>query len=542
MKIINILRACREVPYDILLNRLFKIIIFVILFFITVINVSFAQNNYVFGPSIRVNDDPPGSSFHHIASSGFHGIACRGDTVLAMFSDERNGGNRAVYFSKSPDARQTWGPNVRVIGGTADFEADWASIALDAQGYIYITCRSWESGPEQNVYFTKSTDGGLTFSDSVLVNDTTRLVQQMPSIAVDSSGQKVYIAWEDGFLTGGGNPDYNIRVSVSTDGGTSFLPSVRVDDTGIDSSWQQKPSIGCSRAGDTVYVAWRDERNDRDVYFSRSIDGGQTFEPNIIVNDTAGVPVSSQRDPSIWVSKSGNIFIVWEDLRSGPSDIFFDKSTDGGVSFSQDIKVTDTLWGAADCSITADDSERIYIAWLDNRTYGQTGSDIYFTYSTDTGSTFAPNVRVNDLGGTIDAWDWNANIAVNSEGKVFVAWFSDRNDPTRVNTDIYAAAGIYTGIKEYINKQTSCSTITVYPNPYKNKVHITLMDTKPEENISIMIYDITGRCIKTIENILSNHIVWTGIDDLGNKVPAGVYFCHVKSDRITDIKKIIKID
>ncbi len=264
---------------------------------------------------------------------------------------------------------------------------------------------------------------------------------------------------------------------------------------------------------------------------------------HIIVNDTISVPISSQRDPSLWVSKSGNIYIVWEDLRLGPSDIFFDKSIDGGLSFGQDIKVADdTSGGRGDCSITADDSERIYIAWDDSRNSGTTDYDIYFSFSTDTGSTFSSDVRVNDLEGILDAWDWDANIAVNNEGKVFVAWDTDRHDPTRVNTDIYAATGIYTGIEEYINKQTSYSTITVYPNPYKNKIHITLMDTKPEENISIMIYDITGRCIKSIENILSNHIVWTGIDDVGNKVPAGVYFCHLKSDRITDIKKIIKID
>jgi hypothetical protein len=66
-----------------------------------------AQNNYVFGPSIRVSDDPPGSCDRNISSAGQHGIACRGDTLYVVWYDWRNGYG-AVYFSKSTDAGQTW--------------------------------------------------------------------------------------------------------------------------------------------------------------------------------------------------------------------------------------------------------------------------------------------------------------------------------------------------------------------------------------------------------------------------------------------------
>ena len=121
-------------------------------------HILFSQNNYVFGPSIRVNDDPPGSSYHGIRSSGQHGIACKGDTVYAVFADERDGGYRAVYFSKSTDGGQTWWSNVRVAGGLPDFETLYASIALDAQGFIYIAFRGDEPGNDRNVYFIKSID------------------------------------------------------------------------------------------------------------------------------------------------------------------------------------------------------------------------------------------------------------------------------------------------------------------------------------------------------------------------------------------------
>ncbi|TET17839.1 MAG: hypothetical protein E3J78_07110, partial [Candidatus Cloacimonadota bacterium] len=40
----------------------------------------FAQG-YVFGPNIRVNDDPAGSSSHWAPHGGQRGVAVRGDTV-----------------------------------------------------------------------------------------------------------------------------------------------------------------------------------------------------------------------------------------------------------------------------------------------------------------------------------------------------------------------------------------------------------------------------------------------------------------------------
>jgi len=505
----------------------------------------FAQNNYEFGPSIRVNDDPPGSSHHNIRSSGQHGIACRGDTVYAVFADERSSGYRAVYFSKSTDGGQTWWSNVRVAGGLSDFETMYASITLNAQGVIYVAFRSDEPGNDRNVYFIKSIDGGLSFLDSVLVNDTTRAIQWRPSIAVDSSGQKVFVAWEDA-RNPVNPPNYDIYFARSTDGGTTFLPSIRVDDTGSDTTWQIGPSIGCTQSGDTIYVAWDDDRNGTlDVYFSRSIDGGLSFEPNILVNDTAGTTPSSQWLPSLWVNRLGNVYVCWQDQRSG-LQIYCDKSTDGGISFSQDILVSDSAAPASYPSVAADDSDRVFVAWRDARDYDTTGHDIYFSFSSDGGNTYSSDVRVNDLGGIVDAWDWNANIAVNENGKVFVAWDTDRNDPQRFYLDIYCASGQYVGVQEFADPAPAIS-VGCHPNPFTELTIISLTITQEANSkVCMRIYDISGRLAKSFENLtwdyLSvNQVVWNGTDDTGNALPPGVYFCFMQMGEITYTYKIVRI-
>lgn len=509
--------------------------------------ILFAQDNYSFGPNVKVNDDLPGSSYHGIRSSGQHGIACRGDTVYAVFSDER-GGPRATYFARSTDAGQTWNPNIRVAGGLSGFATGGASITLDAQGWIYVACMSWEPGPESNVYFTMSTDGGASFSDSVLVNDT--INAQMPSIAVDSSGQNVFIAWEDTRNPNPPTPNYDIYFARSTDGGATFLPNIRIDDTGTDSSWQRHNSIDCTWTGDTIYIAWDDERNStEDIYFSRSIDGGQSFEPNILVNDTAATTPSTQWQPSLCVSKTGIIYTIWQDYRSGDHyHLYCDKSTDGGVSFNQDVEVSDTSTSCSYPSVAVDDSDYVYVAWRDVRTFSTTGHDIYFSFSADSGSTFSPDVRVNDLGGFVGAWDWNANVTANNQGKVFVAWDTDRNDPFG-NLDIYSATGDYVGIQEYCGPKPAI-ILQCCPNPFTQMTNVICgiahgATSIEEYTLSVNIYDASGRMVKSftlspLHSALS--ITWCGDDDFGQEVPVGIYFVELVSNNEKYVKKIVKIE
>ncbi len=509
----------------------------ILLSFILLPLILLAQNNYVFGPSIRVNDDPPGTAFHSTYSSGQHSIGCRGDTVYLVWSDERID-PRAVYFSRSTNAGNTWSANLRLSTSNPDLDGATPSLTLDALGNIYICYAQYDwSTFNVDVYFTRSTDGGESFSTPLLVNDTTRAAQDMPSVAVDSSGEKVFVAWQD-TRNSGVTPNFDIYMSKSTDGGISFLPSIRVDDTGIvDTSDQQSPSIGCTRSGDTVYVAWQDERNRNgadnfDVYFSRSVDAGMTFEPDVLVNDTVGTNQSTQGSPSLWISKSGNIYIVWRDNRFGPYQVYFAKSIDGGQSFLGHKRVTDTLdSGGIPPSICSRTDSLIYVVWKDARTYSQTGDDIYFSFSTDSGDSFRANVMVNDILVMEDAWQWSPTICVNESGEVFVAWEDGRNHP--LNPDVYFAAGQYVGIKEQVCKKTLRDVVQLFPNPFHN---VLTIECEGSEIDRIEIFDVTGRSVKGVE-LNDKRAANLEVRDL----PGGVYFIKIKMNGGLLVKKVIKI-
>ncbi|MEO0136914.1 MAG: YCF48-related protein [candidate division WOR-3 bacterium] len=86
-------------------------------------------------------------------------------------------------------------------------------------------------------------------------------------------------------------------------------------------------------------------------------------------------------------------------------------------------------------------------------------------------------------------------------------------------------------------------SLWVYPNPFRNNVHIRcrIHDT----GYMIKIYDVSGRVVKSfnLESCILNHessITWFGDDDMGNNLPAGVYFIVPENKSFSPVR-VVKI-
>jgi hypothetical protein len=211
------------------------------------------------------------------------------------------------------------------------------------------------------------------FEPNVRVNDITLgpsdAHQMDPDMVIDSMGN-IYLTWTDFRESANGD----IYFAKSTDGGNTFLSEIKVNDDGVDAI-QTSPSIAVDSPG-KIYITWIDDRDNisGDLYFSRSIDGGNTFSINKKINDDPDNPFNARQDlPSIAVDNSGRIFIVWSDNRSYVSDdIYITNSSDGGVTFSANRKVNDVdILLQFDPAITIDSSNNIYITWSDIRKRGK---------------------------------------------------------------------------------------------------------------------------------------------------------------------------
>ncbi|MEO0094270.1 MAG: YCF48-related protein [candidate division WOR-3 bacterium] len=94
-----------------------------------------------------------------------------------------------------------------------------------------------------------------------------------------------------------------------------------------------------------------------------------------------------------------------------------------------------------------------------------------------------------------------------------------------------------------MNVDSHIQSLLVYPNPFRNNLHIRcrIHDT----GYRIKIYDISGRVVKffNLESCILNHessITWFGDDNLGRELPAGVYFI-VSEDKNCSPTRVVKI-
>jgi hypothetical protein len=237
----------------------------------------------VFGNWVRV-DDAPGNS-NHIAD---HPITMIDDSlnIYVVWQDNRdNDLFYDIYFAVSRDTGTTFTtPNIP-LSNSPDTNDVYPWLDVDSNGNIYAV---WQSKANNmwKIYFTKSTDGGVSFTSAdtltgvQVVNDFDSGINfgPQPKRVVDSCSDTttyIYVIWADN-RTG----SIQIRLALSTDGGSSFQDLGIVDNN--PGSVNRHPYISLDDSG-WVYVAWAGGTGGSNqdphpyIYFNKSTDHGQTF-------------------------------------------------------------------------------------------------------------------------------------------------------------------------------------------------------------------------------------------------------------------------
>jgi len=265
----------------------------------------------------------------------------------------------------------------------------------------------------------RSTDGGKTypFVNFFSFSSGQDHFNDKPMIATDVNASSphrdnVYIAWDaaSGGSTGGG-----IRVARSSDQGATFTVARADDPKGPGRAIGAVPFVGTNGE---VYVAWNDYAANT-IAFSRSLDGGATFEPQRIVASKQipfdiRVPAELYRGALVYPAcdvdrgkgaHRGRLVCSWMDLAgNGTTDIFTAYSDDRGSSWSLLRSATDAIPYAVDRFnhwLSIDSTNGVVnVSFYDTRN-DTTGSrymtDIYLARSSDGGASFGPNVRVSDV-------------------------------------------------------------------------------------------------------------------------------------------------
>lgn len=253
--------------------------------------------------------------------------------------------------------------------------------------------------------------------DDFLVNDDNigGEVQRYPCIAMDGNGNFV-IVWND--LKNG---NWDIYFQRYNNTGIALGLNTKANDD-IGTTAQGYPAIAMDDSGNFVIV-WDDLRNgNSDIYFQRYNSNGTAIAENTKANDDTGT--ANQYSPSIDMNRGGNFVIAWMDRRNGNLDIFFQRFNSSGIIQGVNKKANDDT-GTKDqmeASVAIDDNSYFVIVWQDSR---NENDDIYFQRYSNIGTDLGVNTKVNDDTGTEN--QWYPSIAMDYSGNFIIAWQDNRN-------------------------------------------------------------------------------------------------------------------
>ena len=168
---------------------------------------------------------------------------------------------------------------------------------------------------------------------------------QTPSAHYDSDGRLWVIFAQNQHA-------YAVR---SDDGGDTFSAPVQVNASpeNIETNGENRTKILTDAATGMIYVSWTQKtagQHTGNIRFSRSGDGGQSFEPVRTINDDG--LLTSHRFESLFLASSGHLYITWLDKREleyaaqrgesyTGSGVFYTVSDDHGQTFAANRKIAD---------------------------------------------------------------------------------------------------------------------------------------------------------------------------------------------------------
>jgi hypothetical protein len=201
------------------------------------------------------------------------------------------------------------------------------------------------------VEFQRSTNGGVTWQNPIVVPHGpvygTLDVDTNGNLFIGGEGSSFYCVRSSNAQIGSQTPTFDRSTPVNMGG---FIGSGGINPAGLDGMVFLAIDRSGTATNNNIYMLASvvpSGRSTTDVMFVRSTDGGMTFSAPRKINDDPVNPNKWHWFGTMSVAPNGRIDSVWYDTRNAAnntdSQLFYSWSTDGGVTWAPNVAVSNSF-------------------------------------------------------------------------------------------------------------------------------------------------------------------------------------------------------
>ena len=344
------------------------------------------------------------------------------------------GGKTFIRIATSSDGGSTFGPAQTICPacgtGTAQYDI---VLATSLNGAVFATYMQ-----SYNISFTKSIDHAATWARPITVSGASW--SDKPWIGVSPNGNDIYIAWAS---------HGNVQAVASHNGGASFSAPVQItNESGI---YYYPNGAAVLNDGTAVFAASEYPEKGNSTKLSgavpivvfRSHTGGTSWTRTVVDTLNTGATLATSSVTTV-ASDGTNLLLVYSgSLAAGANGkVFVRRSIDSGATWGARAEMTTSAGGADATSVAAAGRSGLFaVTWMDKRGGAW---NVWERESTDSGVTWSADTKVSDATSgatykTVAGFEFPYGdydmVAINSLGKPVAVM--GEGDSTQTNGDIW---------------------------------------------------------------------------------------------------------